>query len=192
MIKYIGNPIEKYRGRILRVLNQKVELPNGKKMFFEYVERSPGVRIMVTSNNKYLLNKEWRVELNNWDYRLPGGKVFDTLEEFIETQRNSNYNIEQECVKAAQRELYEETGLKIDISFFSKSCVSKLGATVMWDLHYYFVNKRNLVFDEREIQTHEGEHIHCVWLTKDEVLNLFLTNKIKEDRSISFILRNIL
>jgi len=192
MIKNIGNPIEKYRGRILRILNQEVEFPDGKKMFFEYAERSPGVRIFVKSNDKYLLNKEWRVELNDWDYRLPGGKVFDTLNEFAEIQKIDNYDIEQACINAAQRELNEETGMNLDISFFKKGYISKLGATVMWDLHYYFVNKDNLIFTEREINSHEGEHIHCVWLTKDELLNLFLTDKIQEDRSIPFILKNIL
>jgi len=31
---------------------------------------------------KILLSREYRSELDRYDYRLPGGKVFDTLAEY--------------------------------------------------------------------------------------------------------------
>ena len=45
------------------------------------VRRPPGVRALILNKNdnqKILLSKEFRYELDKWDYRLPGGKVFDT------------------------------------------------------------------------------------------------------------------
>jgi hypothetical protein len=58
MIKNIGNPTEKYRGRILRIMNQCVEFPDGTKKSFEYAERAPGVRVIVTDGSNILLTKE--------------------------------------------------------------------------------------------------------------------------------------
>lgn len=44
------------------------------------VRRPPGVRaIIINENNQILLSKEFRYELNTFDYRLPGGKVFDSI-----------------------------------------------------------------------------------------------------------------
>lgn len=39
------------------------------------VRRPPGIRaLIVNEENQILLSKEFRYELNDWDYRLPGGK----------------------------------------------------------------------------------------------------------------------
>jgi len=175
----------------LRIVNQKVELPQGRIMNFEHAERAPGVRVLVTSDDKYLLNKEWRIELNDWDYRLPGGKVFDTINEFIDRQNNPDFDLEHACLLAAKKELKEETGLDIDLSCFSKKHKSTLGSTVIWDLHYYLVNCQGLTFNPCEIQTDEGEQIKCAWLTKEEIVTLFFENKIQEDRSIPFVLKTL-
>ena len=47
------------------------------------VRRPPGIRaLIVNENEQILLSKEFRYELNDWDFRLPGGKVFDSLEDY--------------------------------------------------------------------------------------------------------------
>lgn len=57
------------------------EIKNVKRTM---VRRPPGIRALIVNKEKkqILLSKEFRYELNNWDYRLPGGKVFDSLNDY--------------------------------------------------------------------------------------------------------------
>lgn len=70
-----------YQGKIIEVVQQTRKTGDTEKLF-EFARRSPGTRLIVRSGDKVLLTKEYRTETGNWDYRLPGGKVFDTLEEY--------------------------------------------------------------------------------------------------------------
>ncbi|MEI6117757.1 MAG: hypothetical protein WCP92_00380 [bacterium] len=53
-------------------------------MLREIAKRSPGVRLIICDGDKILITNEFRKEVNTDDYRLPGGKVFDTLKEYNE------------------------------------------------------------------------------------------------------------
>src|SRR5690348_11852646 len=68
------------RGKLFEV----VQLPQENGAVLEVDRRAAGVRIIIPNkeDGKILLTREFRRELNNWDWRLPGGKVFDSLEEF--------------------------------------------------------------------------------------------------------------
>ena len=70
-----------------------------KKMTFEKARRAPGVRLLIIKKNKILITKEYRDEIGEFDYRLPGGKVFDKLEEY---QKNSDGNMMDFAIKAAE------------------------------------------------------------------------------------------
>lgn len=63
--------------------------------------------MIVCDKNKILLTKEYRKELKGVDYRLPGGKVFDTLAEYNKNKKN----IKKYALIAAKRECEEEVGL---------------------------------------------------------------------------------
>ena len=95
------------------------------------IRRPPGVRAIITSNDQILLNREYRYEINEWDYRLPGGKVFDS---FIDYEKAINNNSIIDCIKnGLSREIFEETGLlPKKFELFYKSI---LGFTVEWDLY---------------------------------------------------------
>lgn len=68
-----------YRGKLFDII--QIPQPDGR--VFEVARRAPGVRVIVhdAKEQKVLLTREFRRELDAWDYRLPGGKVFDTLNE---------------------------------------------------------------------------------------------------------------
>lgn len=69
----------RYKGKLFEVVSEPVEI-EGKTFEFEKVRRSPGVRlIMKDGQGNILLTREFRRELSKFDYRLPGGKVFDSL-----------------------------------------------------------------------------------------------------------------
>ena len=70
-----------FQGKIFEIVNQPMNL-GGKIVQFEIARRSPGIRLLIVDKNKILLAKEFRHEQKEWDYRLPGGKVFDTLGEY--------------------------------------------------------------------------------------------------------------
>lgn len=170
----------KYSGKIFEIIQKKV-LCGNKEKIFEIARRSPGVRILVIKNEKILLTKEFRYELDNFDFRLPGGKVFDTLEAY---KKHETEDILPFAREAAQKELLEETGLIANnIEFLS---ISKLGATIEWDLYYFLVTdfKENKSGQNLE----DGENISVEWKSFEEVRKLIHAGKFSEDRNIGVLL----
>src|SRR5258707_8180761 len=94
-------------GRIFEL----VQIPKPDGRVFEVARRAPGVRLVIADKTKkqVLLTREHRWELDGWDYRLPGGKVFDTIKEF-ETFRQSGEPILAAATKKAKEEAAEEAG----------------------------------------------------------------------------------
>jgi 8-oxo-dGTP pyrophosphatase MutT (NUDIX family) len=148
MITELDEAIEVFHGKIVRVIHQNVSLPTGKKIVFELAERSPGVRILVSVGDSILMTKEWRKEINGWDYRLPGGKVFDTLDEYISFKNSSN-DLTSIATACAKKELQEETGIDLEVSLFKHIHTSIVGATISWDLLYFVVLKKRAFQYER-------------------------------------------
>ncbi len=194
VIKELAAPVEQYKGRIVRVATQQVQFPDGTEKTFEFAERSPGVRILTTDGDRILLTREWRAETKSWDYRLPGGKVFDSLEEYLEEKKNVDFDINTSAAIAAKKELQEETSLDIDLESFKFLRRSVCGTTVIWDLYYFSVNVSSKDIDEQptSIITEEGEHTHPEWFTAEEVQELCLNNLVQEDRTAAVLFRYIL
>jgi len=193
-IEVLELPQEQHRGRLIRVATQRVKFFNGVEKNFEFAERSPRVRILATDGNQILLTKEWRSETGNWDYRLPGGKVFDSLNEYLNAKDEPNFDMNQKAAAAARKELEEETSLDIVPEAFSTLHHSVCGATVIWDLHYYLaqVSEANIAVRPTSIVTDEGEHTHPEWFTAEEVKTLCLKGAVQEDRTAAVLLRYIL
>ena len=64
-----------YKGKIFEVVRQPMKAGDAK-VVFEIARRSPGTRLIIIKNDKILTSREFRTELDVYDYRLPGGKVF--------------------------------------------------------------------------------------------------------------------
>ena len=145
---------------------------------FEWVERSPGVRLLIIHNKKILITKEYRAEIKRDDYRLPGGKVFDTLQEYKEAK-----DVKRNVINAAKRECKEETGLlPIRMKLL---CATHAGATIIWDLYYFVVDR----FKTGKQHLGDEEDIALEWKTFAQVKKLCLTGKISEDRTVGVLLR---
>lgn len=175
-----------FQGRIFEVV--KKPMKSGKfKIEFEIVRRSPGLRLLIIRENKILLTKEFRNELNEYDYRLPGGKVFDTLDEY-RTALESGKNILDCAILAAKRECLEETGLIVKQIEHLKT--SKAGATVTWDLFYFIVTD----FDEgkKGQQLETGEVIYPEWKSFNKVKEMCSKDKFNEDRTVGILLNYFL
>ncbi len=171
-----------YQGKIFEVVQFPVKV-GSQEVIFEKVRRSPGTRLIIIKNDQILLTKEFRQELGMDDYRLPGGKVFDTLKEY---NNALHQDLTKEALKAAKRECLEETGLlPTKIALFD---IVHAGATVDWDLFYFLVKD----FDVKKQRLEEGEWISVEWKTFAEAKAMCLNRKISEDRTVGVLLRFLL
>ncbi|KXK10428.1 MAG: adenosine nucleotide hydrolase NudE [Microgenomates bacterium OLB23] len=172
-----------YKGRMFEVVHMTYDI-DGQEVTHEKSRRAPGTRLIITKEEKVLLINEYRSELQDWDIRLPGGKVCDSLEEYHEFL-SSNMNIEDKASEGAKKEALEEVGIVAKKpNFFS---ISTCGASVIWDLYYFVISE----FEEHPNGQHLelGENIEVKWVTKEEAKKMALNGSIKEDRSAAVLLR---
>lgn len=165
-----------FQGKIIEVVKDRER---------EFARRSPGTRLIIFDKQKksILLTKEYRQELEGWDYRFPGGKVFDTLTEYNE-YLSSGKDIVEAAQKAAVKEAEEETGIKVkNMEFFHRSIC---GATIIWDLYYFVVDKFELL-DSQKLEV--GEDIKPIWMSLQEAKEICLSGQMSEDRSVAVLLR---
>lgn len=189
----------KFSGRLFEVIERTKtsriktkEISTEKTIRYELVRRPPGVRAIILQEKKILLNREYRYEIDDWDYRLPGGKVFDTLDDYLLSLQNGtliNFIELKLC-----EELREEAEI-CDISFDFLE-ISHCGLTVEWDLYYFLVKdfKRLYSYNNNNIQKTEYEFIEHCWMDFSSVYRLCLDGKISESRSalvlLKFFLKN--
>lgn len=182
----IGDERIAYQGKILEVVQQDMD-EGGKTKTYEFARRSPGTRLIIISpEKKILLTKEYRPELKTWDYRLPGGKVFDSLSEY-NVSLKSGEDVVQSAIIGAKREAEEEAGIVVKniVHFATSVC----GATVRWDLFYFVVDQ----FEANPNQNlGEGENIQTNWFGFEEAKKLCLSGQVSEDRSVAVLLRYLL
>lgn len=159
--------------------------PNGK--IFETARRAPGVRLIIADHaaKTVLLTKEYRRELQGWDYRLPGGKVFDSLNEYAEHRANGN-NILVAARNKAQAEAAEEAGIHInDLTLFK---TSTLGATVEWDLFVFEATSWQQLSSGQQLE--EGEQIIADnWFNYNDVEQMILSGQMQEERIALILLQ---
>ncbi len=170
-----------YSGKIFEIVNITKKIGN-KEINLEIARRSPGVRLLIVKRNKILLTQEYRQELKGYDYRLPGGKVCDTLTEYLHIN-DSKKKILNSAIAAAKKECEEETGIiPITLKLLE---ITKAGATIEWDLYYFLIDS----FLKSKQKLELGEQIKVQWFSFREALELCLNNQIKEDRSVGVLLK---
>lgn len=168
-------------------LFELVHLKQDDGRVFEVARRAPGVRLIIhdQSAGKVLLTKEFRQELGEWDYRLPGGKVFDSLDEF-ENFRASGNDIIEAAKAQALNEAQQEAGIEInELSLYKKSV---LGATVEWDLYVFDTSDWQLSANGQELEL--GEKIEAdSWVTYDQAHQMILDGAMAEERIALILLQ---
>jgi ADP-ribose pyrophosphatase len=185
-MKPVSEPEIKYQGKIMEVVQQQVRVGEGKEVTFEWARRAPGVRMIIISKDgkDVLLTKEFRRELDGYDYRLPGGKVYDTLDEFNQALENKA-DIAAAAADKVKAEGREEAGL--DILTATPIHVSKLGTTVEWDLHYFVVSEFEEHPDGQDLE--HGEDITREWVPIAQARDMALNGQMSEERSALVLLR---
>jgi 8-oxo-dGTP pyrophosphatase MutT (NUDIX family) len=136
------------------------------------------------------LTREYRRELSKWDWRLPGGKLVDTIAEYLphylsDADEDARWLLDK-IQAAAKREAAEEVGA--EIKNVRHIGWSTCGATVNWDLHY--VSATPEVLGPNRPEVGEQIEVHAVsWL---DALRLVDSASFSEERSAVWLRRSIL
>ena len=179
-----------YENQFFEFIEQEKEflVDNEKKnLLLRFVRRSPGVRALIVNHqDQILLSYEYRYDLECFDYRLPGGKVFDSLKEYRKSLQENN--ILENATKAVMKEVKEEVGLKIEKP--ELLWISKAGTSVHWDLYYYIVKDYRILKNQ---SLEENEVINgFVWKSFEEVKEMCINHVIHEERTVGVLLSYIL
>lgn len=156
--------------------------PDGR--VFEKFCRPPGTRLVIVSpENKILITKEFREETGNFDLRLPGGKVCDSLEEYNKLRESSD-DILEAAKAGATKEAREEAGIIVNnLEFITKAAA---GATVEWDLYYFLVKDYEQHEDGQSLE--DGEEITVAWMDIDKIKKAIKLGQMQEWRSVGVLL----
>ena len=91
---------EQYRGRLLHVFSDTVQLPDGMKATREYIKHVGAVcMVAVTEDRNVIMERQFRYPHGKVIMEIPAGKLDSAQEDRLE---------------AAKRELREETGITAD------------------------------------------------------------------------------
>ena len=159
---------EVYRGRILRVREDKVLLPNGKTGTREVVEHPGGVGILALDGDEVLLVKQFRYAFSRVLTEIPAGKREKGEEPFV----------------TAQRELKEEIGAEA-------AEWTDLGALIASPGCYgetlYLYRACGLTFGE----THpdEDEFLEVVRVPFDEAAAMCMDGRLTDAKTVAAILK---
>ncbi len=161
-----------YKGKVITVLKDDVELSDGKKSLREVVRHSGGVVILALKEDKILMVRQFRYPSKVTMLELPAGKL-----EYGEAP-----------FPAAKRELEEETGYIAekwtDLGFV-------LTSPGYSDEKLYLYKAENLKFVGCHLD--DGEILEPLEFDKEQVFEMIKTGEISDAKTLCAILRgNIL
>lgn len=158
-----------FRGKVIDVRRDDVELSNGHKSMREVVEHSGGVTVLAQKENgNIIFVRQFRYPIKSESLELPAGK--------LEPDENPDF--------AAKRELEEETGYVSDnwvkLGYIHTSvgfCDEKLYLYLVRDLKFKNENP-----DEDEI-------IRCEEYSLSQVLEMIDNGTINDSKTLCALLR---
>lgn len=159
--------------------------------WYERAVRPPWVRLIFKNDEeKILLTKEFRMELDDFDFRLPWGKVYDDVESYLAVRWDEEA-LKKKVLIEARDEAKEEAGIE-ELKNLDIVHVSRVWATIEWDLYYV---TWEIVAQSWEQKLHGEELVHGIeiWFyTPTEIQSMIREGKMKEERSVAVLLRYIL
>lgn len=158
-----------YRGKVVDLGLETVELPNGETVELEIV-RHPGgaAAVALDEQDRVCLLRQYRHAAGGWLWELPAGKI-DPGETPFGT---------------ASRELAEEAGVRSDDWTDLGTMLSSPG--VFTEVIYLYL-ARGLQPVAQEHETHEVIEIH--WLPLDEVLEWCVDGTITDSKTLIGLFR---
>lgn len=159
---------EVFKGRRFRVVTEDHLLPNGRRVYREYVVFPQTVMVLpVLDGKNIVLVHQYRAPIRKWIYEVPAGVV------------EPGEDIEE----AAKRELLEETGyvahklVKVMHLYLAPGySTEKIHAFVATDL------------EKKEAQPEVYEVIKVVEIPLEKVIEMIKNNEIEDSKSVALIL----
>ncbi len=154
----------KFRGNIITVRQDMVELPNGKTASRDVVEHPGGVGIVAfTDEGKLLMVRQFRKPVEQELWEIPAGKLSPG----------------EEPISCGKRELEEETG------YIAKEIVP-LGEFFPTpgfcnETHYLFYAPR---LAKGSVNLDEDEFLHAKAFTTEEVMQMIILGEVVDSKTI--------
>ena len=163
---------EIYNGRIIKVRNDKVELPNGNHAAREVVKHSGGVCVVpLTDDGKVVMVKQYRYPFGEVLLEIPAGKL--------------EYG--EDPLQCGKRELLEETGyISEKFEFLGKLYPTPAYCTEV--IHMYLA--RGLHAGKAELDV--DEFLEVVEIPFEETVNMVMRNEIADAKTQIALLRTCL
>ena len=154
-----------YSGKVVTLEVDDVLLPNGNKGVRECVRHSGGAAVLLVKDGKVLLVKQFRYPYGKEIYEIPAGKL----------------NKGEDPLKAAERELEEETGF----------CAELVHALDIYPtpgytdeiIHIYFAND----FKEGKENPDEDEFISYEFIEFDKVVKMIESGEICDAKTVAAV-----
>lgn len=158
-----------YEGKILQVILDDIELPDGKKSKREVVNHPGGVAVAaLDENNNLLFVKQFRYPYKEIVFELPAGK----LEKGMSPLENG------------KRELLEETGA-VGYSYISLGQVYPSPGYTNEIIHLYACKIKSL----GESRPDEGEFLNVEKLPLDKAVEMVINNRIPDAKTQIAVLK---
>jgi ADP-ribose pyrophosphatase len=158
-----------FKGKIVEVMIEQVELPNGRTMELEIVRHPGGAAVVaLDAKGRVCLLRQYRHVVGGWVWELPAGKL-DPGEPPQAT---------------ARRELAEETGVRAARWDGLGRVLSSPG--IFTEVIHLFLARE---LERGETSTEEHELIEAHWLPLEQALARAASGEIVDAKSIAGLFR---
>jgi 8-oxo-dGTP pyrophosphatase MutT (NUDIX family) len=159
----------KYRGRVITVNVETVELPNGRSADFEIVHHPGGAAIVaIDDERRVCLVHQFRPAAQGWIWELPAGRLEPAEPPDL----------------TARRELLEEAGCEAAEWQDLGTIWSSPG---VFAERIYLYMARRLVLSASQHEDHEVMEIH--WVSFDEACARAMDGRILDGKTIAGLMR---
>lgn len=159
-----------YDGRIIKLYNDQILLPNGKTAFREYVKHPGGICVVpITEKGEVLLVRQHRYPYSKQVIEIPAGKRDSTLEDTLE---------------GGKRELKEELGVEAENFIFLGEFYPTPGYT---DEIIYMYAATGLSFSES--CPDEDEFVAAEKYPLETLVGMIMENQIKDGKTQAAVLK---
>ncbi len=161
---------EIFKGKVLTVLRDKIELPNGKEAEREFCLHGGAVAVIpLLSDGRVIMERQFRYAHSRVFFEIPAGKLDHPSEDPL---------------SAAQRELREETGALAErIAYLGR--IDTTPALINEKIHLYIAE--GITFGECELD--EDEFLNVEYVPLKELYDMVMTGEICDAKTQIAVLK---